>query len=535
MCPYRRPARRGPMRAGRALRGAVAVRSRTETAEEAGPPAVAERAVVPAHRPGPFQRRQVSVLLVRAQLAAEAGGGAADAVHGNDAICVDELFERVSRWIQEYIERIDGAVTASIGSVSMVVFDSGDEGGDDAGRAVLAALAIRDGFNASIGSPAQSRSAGPVLSFHAAVATGEAVMRHGDAGEGGGTPTVSGALFDRCHSLLSRAEAGQIQVCGSTRDRTRSVVEYSPDSTGTREGHALGIRTDYMNLERMPTMEREFELGLLSELLERARHRAAPHLVTVLGEAGNGKTRFIAEFGQLIEHQTYLARFSVCPPSRSPGGSVGAVQAAVLSALCEIRPGDTRQEALAKLELTMRRLVGEDRVPELLACLTPLLDGSAPPDGPVDQEAELIAWLCFFQQTVLDRPLVLVIDDLHRADDALLDFVSGLADWPGVPLLVVATARPELLQRRADWGGGKQHFTSMTLQPLSDAAVDQLFDFAVASAALAEPRLSGRGPLTDIEGPPDENHRRFIVRSMLSMRAPRQPLGATQVRRGVAY
>ncbi|MFI6084345.1 BTAD domain-containing putative transcriptional regulator [Streptomyces sp. NPDC051217] len=510
----------------------VPVADRPETADGAGRTAAveAERRAVPAYpAAGPVQRRQVSVLLVGAQLVAETHAGSAEPVYDND---VDELFERVSRCVQECVERLGGTVTASIGSVSMVVFDSGDEGWGDAGCAVLAALAVRDGLDGLIEPGARPGSAGPaLLSFRAAVATGEAAMRYSDAGESGGTPTIRGALLDRCHSLLSRAEAGRIQVCGSTRERTRAVIEYSPDGMG--EGSVLGIRAGVMNIEAMPTMEREFEFGLLSELLERARHRAAPHLVTVLGEAGSGKTRFIAEFGKVIEEQAYLARFSVGPVSSSEGDGVSAVQVAVLSALCGIPPGGSRQEALAELEPTMRGLVGEDRVRGVLDYLIPLLDGSAPADGPVDQEARLIAWLCFLRQTVLDRPLVLVIDDLHRADDALLDFVSGLADRPGVPLLVVAAARPELLRRRADWGGGKGHFTSMTLQPLSDAAVDQLVDFAAAPAAPTSPRRSGPGPLAGVEGPPDENHRRFVVRALLSMRAPGPWPDAAQARGSV--
>src|SRR5262249_51930442 len=79
------------------------------------------------------------------------------------------------------------------------------------------------------------------------------------------------------------------------------------------------------------------------------------------------------------------------------------------------------------------------------------------------------AWRRFLEALAELRPLVLVFEDLHWADESLLDFVDELVDWvTGVPLLVVATARPELLERRAGWGGGKLNSTTLALAPLTD-------------------------------------------------------------------
>ncbi|MEU6098284.1 BTAD domain-containing putative transcriptional regulator [Streptomyces sp. NPDC047079] len=496
-----------------------------------------ERDAAPAQAvAGSVQRRQVAVLFVRAQLLA-ADDAPADAPYGLGTADADELLERVSRWTQESIEHFGGSVTATIGSVSMAVFDSSDET-DDAARAVLSALAIRDGLNAPVGPMAQLDGAGPALSLHAAVATGEALLRYRETADGAPATTISGTLLDRCHALLSRAAADGIRVCDRTLERTRSMIEYVTDDAD--KGVALGIRADYMDLATMPTVEREFELGLLGGLLKRAMHRSTPHLVTVLGEPGSGKTRFLAEFGNVVQEQVYLARFQAGRAPLSGKDSIFALQAELVSALCGVQPNDGVQMALAKLERTVRGLVGEERVHRLLLCLTPLLDPSGAPAGPVDPESELDAWLHFLERSVLDRPLVLVIDDLHRADNALLDFVSGLADFSGVPLLVVASARPELFQRRADWGGGKHHFTSMTLEPLSDAAVDKLFDFAMASAATrrAEPQRPASGapagarPVGAGERP-DERRRRFIMRTLLALGRPRQ-LGAARTCGAVA-
>ncbi|MFE2720419.1 BTAD domain-containing putative transcriptional regulator [Streptomyces mirabilis] len=508
---------------------------RQEAREGAGRPAraQAERTVVPAQSAGALQRRRVSVVFVRTRLVAadRAGDNVADARYELGTTDVDELLERVSSWIQESMEHFGGTVTARIGSETMVVFDCGDESGDDAGRAVLSALAIRDGLNAPTGPVAQLGDGGPVLSFHASIATGEALLRYQEAGQDTVVPTISGALLDSCHSLLSRAASDRIRVCERTRARTQGMIEYAAHDAG--EGEVLGIRADYMDLATMPTVDREFELGLLRDLLERARHRTTSHLVTVLGEPGSGKTRFLTEFGQVVERQVYLARFQVGRAPLSGQDSISALQTELVSALCRVEPDDTLQVSLVKLERTVRGLVGKERAHRLLLCLTPLLDPGAPA-GPMNAESELDAWWHFLERTALDRPLVLVIDDLHRADDAMLDFVSGLADFSGVPLLVVASARPELFQHRADWGGGKHHFTSMTLEPLSDAAVDKLFDFAMASAPTrhAEPQRPGPGAPADRRhtggtGRPDARRRRFIIRSLLAMGAPRD-LGATR-------
>ena len=85
------------------------------------------------------------------------------------------------------------------------------------------------------------------------------------------------------------------------------------------------------------------------------------------------------------------------------------------------------------------------------------------------------AWRRFFEAMAEQRPLVLVFEDLHWADEGLLDFVDELVEWVSdVPLLVVATARPELLERRPGWGGGKLNATTLALSPLSDEQTAQL-------------------------------------------------------------
>ncbi|MGP3948843.1 BTAD domain-containing putative transcriptional regulator [Streptomyces sp. 7N604] len=245
---------------GPTVSGAVVAPRRPEAVNESGRPVRAgeEPATVPARQARPVRRRKVNVLLVRAQLAAEAGdihaGGAIDAED------IDETLERASCWIEETIQHFGGTVTAGIGSIAMAVFDSGGERMDDAERAVLAALAIREGLDAPHGPFGQSSAVGPVLSFRAAVAAGEASVHYRTTDSDGAPAAITGALLEGCTSLLSRAPVGQILVCGSTRDATESLIDYRADGTGAWE--ARGIRADSVDLESIPTVEREVVRGL---------------------------------------------------------------------------------------------------------------------------------------------------------------------------------------------------------------------------------------------------------------------------------
>nr|QCF28938.1 SARP family transcriptional regulator [Streptomyces sp.] len=460
------------------------------------------------------ERRQVSVLLMRAQVDTSAVDG--------DAEAADELLESVSRWVHQNIEYFGGRVTAAIGSILMALFDAGEDGGDDAERAVLAALATRDGLHSAVlpGAPD-----GGGLSFRAAVATGEAVLRYrpGDLEQ---PSSITGKLLNTCDSLLSRAQAGEIRACDGTRTATETMIGYQPLQEGDGSGQwaVQGIQREYVGTLRTPTVEREFELSLLTELLERTRYRGTPHVVTVLGDPGIGKTRFLTEFGRTVKDRAHVASVSVCRARRSGTDGVFGIQQQLVRALCGIEPGDVLPVAREKLVLALGRLVEEERMPRLLECLHQFVDPGAEPLVRLTHTGdELAAWRRFLEHATLERPLVLLVDDLHGADDAVLNFVAGLADFSGVPLLVVATARPELLQLRPEWGGGKRHVTTLTLDPLSDAAVDQLLDSLLPDDVRTEakdPAKWLRRALRVRLGGRQDDRRRYI-RSLLRIQPPR--------------
>jgi predicted ATPase len=152
--------------------------------------------------------------------------------------------------------------------------------------------------------------------------------------------------------------------------------------------------------------------------------------------------------------------------------------AEMVKAQAGILETDTFAEAGAKLaQLTSDVVPGAseaDWVRRHLGALAGVHGGDAPAGGGRRDEA-FAAWRYFVEALAEQRPLVLVFEDLHWADDGLLDFIDYLVDWAGeVPLLVVGSARPELLERRPGWGGGKPNALTLSLAPLSDTDTARL-------------------------------------------------------------
>ncbi|WP_177319688.1 BTAD domain-containing putative transcriptional regulator [Actinoplanes philippinensis] len=465
-----------------------------ETSPQAGPVAVDVSA-----------RRPVSVLLVSTQVDEESGAaGQPDA---------DALLAGVADDARRHVEQLGGQATAAIGPISMAVFPAGN-GQDGAQRAVFAALAVRDHLTEPVGD--QTR---PPVRFRAAVVTGSALVRY-ESPAGGALTSATGQVLDRCHALLARAGDSEIRICDETRCDVDDVYR-SDRLAQPGEWAVRGLRFDEAAYDGMPLVEREFELSLVCDLLERARYRVTPHLVTILGESGTGKSRFLAELRHVIGGRAHVARFPVSGEVADRAeDDVFALQRELVLALCEVYGDDSTGVRKAKLERALRNLVADpDRNRTLAACLLPYVDPDAGRDHLGDLQTELGAWRQFLEHVPLDRPLVLLIDDLHRAGDDVLTLVNGLADFSDVPLLVVASAQPSLLDVRPGWGGGKRHITTLTLDALSDTAVDRLLDSAEGQAARGVSgwlrQLLGASP----DAQPDE--RRRHLRSLLAMRAPR--------------
>ena len=182
-----------------------------------------------------------------------------------------------------------------------------------------------------------------------------------------------------------------------------------------------------------------------------------------MGVPGIGKSRLVFELFEWVERQPeiYFWRHGRCLPY-GDGVTFWAL-GEMVKAQAGILEGDSEEEAGRKLHEAVEDPWVESHLRALVG-----LPGALEGGGDRRDEA-FTAWRHFFEGLADRSPLVLVFEDIHWADENLLDFLDHLVDWAtGVPLLVVCTARPELLARRPSWGGGKPNALTISLSPLSD-------------------------------------------------------------------
>jgi tetratricopeptide (TPR) repeat protein len=370
---------------------------------------------------------------------------------------------------------------------------------DDPERALRAALAIRDWV----------REQQEELQLRIAVNTGEALIALGarpEVGEG----MASGDVVNTTARLQSAAPVNGILVGETTYRATRDVIDYREAEPVEAKGKQKPIAVweaveararfgvDVRQHGAAKLVGRDRELDLLVGALERAKEERAPQLVTLVGIPGIGKSRLVYELFGAIERGgtlTFWRQGRSLPYGE--GVSFWALSEMV-KAQAGIREDDSADEAADRLHRAVADLVPDGEADWVESHLRPLA-GLAAHEGLGDRRDEAFAaWRRFFEAMAEQHPLVLVFEDLHWADDGLLDFVDHLSEWAGgVPLLVVATARPELLERRPTWGGGKLNATTINLSPLreDDTArlVAALLDRSVLPAEIQTALLERAG------------------------------------------
>jgi tetratricopeptide (TPR) repeat protein len=197
--------------------------------------------------------------------------------------------------------------------------------------------------------------------------------------------------------------------------------------------------------------------------------------VTVVGEPGLGKSRLVWELGQAIDRRPELVRWRQgrCLPYGE--GITFWALGEIVKAEAGVLESDSPAAAEAKVERAVASAVADESERQWLADRLAPLVGARDETAGVAREEAFSAWRRYFEALAGDGPLVLVFEDLHWADGALLDFLDDLLDWaPAIPLLVVGTARPELYTTRPGWGGGRRNSTTVGLAPLSDEETARL-------------------------------------------------------------
>ncbi|ONK09816.1 BTAD domain-containing putative transcriptional regulator [Streptomyces sp. MP131-18] len=420
-------------------------------------------------------RRRVSVVAVRTWMAPSLSTGVRE-----DR---DDLMDGVTLVVGEQIERFGGTVMASMGSVSLALFGVHEPADDDARQAVLAGLAIRDALDVC-----DETGAGHArFSVHVSVSMGQVLLRR--RGQTA-TPTVVGGVLDESQSLLQGVPAGEVRVNDAIRRATENTIVYhqaDPPSAGWR---AIGAWSETPD-GRPGGQDRGYELDVLHGLVKRTRHRSVPHLITVLGGPGTGKSRMLGDFGHLIASQPEPTLFLAGRAPTAPHEDPLLAQAQTLAAYCGVRPADDVVVARAALAAKVRALFADGPAASRhLAVLTPLIETVAGARaGAGAAEDVLDAWCGFFQEAARRVPLVLCVDDLHRADDAVLRAVEELAESArSGSLVVIAAASPDLLLRRPTWAGGKSHATTVTLDPPARITTEQLVEFLLSAARSERPK-----------------------------------------------
>jgi class 3 adenylate cyclase/tetratricopeptide (TPR) repeat protein len=392
--------------------------------------------------------------------------------------------------VKQEIERFGGTVEKFVGDAVMAVFGAPVSREDDAERAVNAALRILDAII-----ELNEEHPGLELTVRGAVNTGEAMVTLG-ARPAEGESIVAGDVVNTAARLQQSAPVGGIVVGETTYRATKDLFEYEPLEPVAVKGkaeslplwHAIAPRrrfgVDVEPIVRTPLIGRDDDLALLQSTYTRTLRDASVQLVTVTGEPGVGKTRLLAEFRKWVDDQPELVFWRQGRSLSYGAGITYWALGEMVKAQAGILESDTPAEAAAKLAVAVQEAAEDASERDWLnASLAPLVGAGAAAAG--EREESFTAWRRFIEGIASERPLVLVFEDLHWADDALVAFVEHLVDWStDVPLLVLCSARPELYERHPGWGGGKRNSNTISLSPLGADETARLLAALLQKAVL---------------------------------------------------
>jgi class 3 adenylate cyclase/tetratricopeptide (TPR) repeat protein len=354
------------------------------------------------------------------------------------------LLARYFERMKEIVDRHGGTVEKFVGDAVMAVFGVPVVHEDDALRACRAAVEMRDAF--------------PELGIRGRIGvnTGEVVT-------GTEERLATGDAVNVAARLEQAAEPGEVLIGAETVRLVRDAVELGEERPLEVKGKServlayplLAAAGELSRRSDVPIVGRERERRALDDAWERVRSERSCHLFTLLGAAGVGKSRLAAEFLGSLDGVSVVR-------GRCLSYGEGITYWPVVEVVLQLgrRPSDPRAAA------AIASLLGESDEPAT---------------------ADEIAW-AFRKLLEESAPVVCVFDDLHWAEPTFLDLVDHVADWSrDAPILLVCIARPELLDRRSTWAGGKLNATTVLLEPLTAEETDELIDRLLGDSDLAEP------------------------------------------------
>ena len=402
--------------------------------------------------------------------------------------------EDVARMLAAYfkvaraqIEGHGGVVEKFIGVAVVGVFGVPAAHEDDPERAVRAGLRIVEDAE-------DLRGVGGVpLSLRVGVNTGEALVRL-DVVPGSGEGFLAGDAINTAARIQSVAPVNGVAVGVSTFEATGVVFDYTELEPATLKGKSEPVRvfqalasrarlgTDLTRTHGSPFVGREIDLALLKGLFGKTVAASSVQLVTVVGEPGLGKSRIVAELLGHAQTQAPLLtwRQGRCLPYGD--GITFWALGEIVKAQAGILESDGVEAASAKLSEAVPDGVDREWMAQRLL---PLVGVDA--SGSAGREELFTAWRGFLETVAERSPTVLVFEDIHWADDALLAFLEHLADRAeGVSLLVVCTARPELYERHVTFAAGLHNANRINLAPLSDEETARLVSATLDATVLPD-------------------------------------------------
>ncbi|MDQ3381441.1 MAG: AAA family ATPase [Actinomycetota bacterium] len=358
---------------------------------------------------------------------------------------VNRFFDKISHCVTLH----GGIVEKFAGDAVLAAFGVPQAHEDDAERAARAALAMRHavlelGLEARIGLEAGELV---VEDSESTFATGEAVNLAARLQQAArpGEILVGPTAYRLAGGSLVVEDAGPLELKGMGAGLRAWRLVDAVDGPARSKG------------PRAPLVGREAELELLENTFARTVRDRRAHLFTIFGEPGVGKSRLAREFVDGLERASVLS--GRCLPYGE--GVTYWPLAEMIKAAAGISDDDPLEEAFAKL----RECCEEEAVADVLGLASGMLEAL---EG--ERSSQEIAWAAReLVATLADvQPLVLFFEDIHWAEEPLLELIEHLADWVRAPLLVICLARPELLEQRPGWGGGRVRSTAIELEPLSD-------------------------------------------------------------------
>jgi class 3 adenylate cyclase/type II secretory pathway predicted ATPase ExeA len=412
-----------------------------------------------------------------------------------DPEAVKAFVDRALRRLGQEVVRYGGTVDKYIGDNVMAVFGAPVAHEDDPERAVRAGLAMQaamEEINKDI-----EAATGVTFSLRVGINSGEVL-----AGQVGDGYTVIGDVVNVASRLQSAARPESVTVGETTHRLTRGPIEYEELEPLTLKGKAEPVPAwEAVRLlvsgtaargsrSTAPLIGREDESSLLISLFDRVVREGRPHLVTVIGQAGVGKTRLLREFATRLAEREQKAAFRVghCP-AYGAGLAYWAL-GEIIRGQFEIVDTDDSELAWGKLLHGIEAVSSKletDEAPERLAATIARPLGIEPPadlasatgvhdsEDPQQMRDRLFSAVRSLIEAASKRwPVVVAIEDIHWADEGMLDLIDYMARWIRGPVLIVCLARDELLERRPGWGGGRRNYTTIALEPLSQDEAREL-------------------------------------------------------------